>query len=58
MSYTKAFRHFKERPVHIACAVCAYRAAQKAGKPRKDAVLACPACELFFRLSECWCIGG
>ncbi|GLW38983.1 hypothetical protein Pcaca04_29190 [Pectobacterium carotovorum subsp. carotovorum] len=29
MSYTKELRHFKEKPVHVACPVCAYRADQK-----------------------------
>ncbi|MEG0101019.1 MAG: YnfU family zinc-binding protein [Citrobacter sp.] len=44
--------------MHVACPVCAYRADQKAGKLRKDAVLECPVCGLLFRPSECWCIGG
>ncbi|WP_320744552.1 YnfU family zinc-binding protein, partial [Enterobacter sp. 276E10] len=56
--FTEGLRHFKERPVHVACPVCAYRANQKAGKLRKNAVLECPACGLLFRPSECWCIGG
>lgn len=34
MPYTKGLRHFKERPVHVACPVCAYRADQKAANPR------------------------
>lgn len=58
MSYTKGLRHFKERPGHVACQVRAYRADQKAGKLRKDAVLEYPACGLLFRPSECGCIGG
>ncbi|HFM1722595.1 TPA: hypothetical protein ACG6BD_004755, partial [Escherichia coli] len=36
MSYTNGLRYFKERPVHVACLVCAHRADQKAGKLRKD----------------------
>lgn len=39
MSFTEGLRHFKERPVHVACPVCAYRANQKAGKLRKNAIL-------------------
>ncbi|HGV9240625.1 TPA: YnfU family zinc-binding protein [Klebsiella aerogenes] len=42
MSYTNGLRYFKERPVHVACPVCAHRADQKAGKLRKDTVLECP----------------
>ncbi|WP_409521701.1 YnfU family zinc-binding protein [Pantoea sp.] len=56
--YTKGLRYFKERPVDVACPVCEYRADQKAGKLRQDAVLESPACRLLFRPSECWCIGG
>lgn len=58
MSYTSGLRQFKERPVHVTCPVCSHMADQKAGKMRKDAILECPACGLFFRPSECWCIGG
>lgn len=58
MFYTTGLRHFKERPVLVACPLCDHRAAQKAGKLRKDSVLECPACKLLFRPSECWCIGG
>ena len=53
MSYTNGLRYFKERPVHVACPVCAHRADQKAGKLRKDAVLECPAFGLLFRPSDC-----
>ncbi|HFT1963426.1 TPA: YnfU family zinc-binding protein [Enterobacter ludwigii] len=58
MTYTKGLRHFKERPVHVACTVCGHRTDQKAAKLRKNAVLQCSACALLFKPSECWCIGG